>query len=272
MSLLLTLATGITLILVVSLMLLRLSSMAARQTATIIALVTLCIFTPVAALYQPGMDVVAIHLAVYMLTCVAFGLIMSSREQEDASPNRRDGKSLHWGPALIIGFFLCIVAIDAAFVMMAERGLPSSLMERLLPAPRQTDTVSSAFPGVVSHDFQKRKGLYNDYLQQVERQRVRGWQVKKGWLQKPRSGSPTVFQVAATTRAGSPLTQAQISGRFLRPSDSRMDTDFAMEEVQPGLYQARLSLPAAGTWNLVMHLRKGDDLHEIRASTSVLAP
>jgi hypothetical protein len=45
-----------------------------------------------------------------------------------------------------------------------------------------------------------------------------------------------------------------------------------MAEIAPGTYQASLRLPAAGLWNLVMQLRRGDELHEIRASTSVQTP
>jgi hypothetical protein len=45
--------------------------------------------------------------------------------------------------------------------------------------------MTSFFPGVISHDFQKKEALYNEYLQQVERQRERGWQIQKGWLSEP---------------------------------------------------------------------------------------
>ena len=129
--------------------------------------------------------------------------------------------------------------------------------------------VSSVFPGVIAHDFHKKEALYNQYLQQVERQRQRGWQIQKGWLTEPVAGAPTVFRVAARTRAGEPLTGATVTGRFLRPSGSALDIAFALTEREPGVYEGTLALPAAGAWNLVLQVRQGDELHEISANTTV---
>lgn len=126
------------------------------------------------------------------------------------------------------------------------------------------------FPGVISHDFHKKEALYNQYLQQVERQRQRGWQVDKGWLSEPVAGEPAVFRVAVRTREGEPLASASVTGQFLRPSTSKLDVAFELAEASPGVYESKLTLPAAGNWNLVLQVRKGEDLHEIRAGTRVL--
>jgi nitrogen fixation protein FixH len=196
---------------------------------------------------------------------------MSAREQGTAKGNRSGG-SLHWGPLAIIGFFICLFVVDSAFLMMAERGLPSRLMAELLPDAQHARAISSVFPGVVSHNFQKQEDLYNQYLLQVEQQRERGWQVRKGWLTKPVLNEPAVFQVVANTREGIPIREAEVTGRFLRPSNSRLDKGFSMKEVEPGVYQSSVTLPAAGTWDLVMQVHKGQDLHEVRARTLVSAP
>jgi nitrogen fixation protein FixH len=267
MNLLLSLSTGVGLIAITTLLLWRFSSLSARASAAIAAVAIIALGAPLALLLGPSIDVVAIHLAIYLLTALAFGIVLSNRRK-----GQRSSRMLHWGPALIIGFFVCLVLVDSTFVIMAERGLTSKLTAKLLPEPRYTELASSGFPGVVSHDFQKRKDLFNEYQLQFAEQQKRGWRIRKGWLRQPVSHRPAVFQIQATTRDGDPLTRAEISGRFLRPSDSRLDTPFAMEEVKPGFYQANLSLPAAGTWQLVMELRKGDDRHQIRASTSVMAP
>ena len=126
------------------------------------------------------------------------------------------------------------------------------------------------FPGVISHDFHKKEALYNQYLQQVERQRQRGWQVQKGWLDEPVVDQPAVFRVAVRTREGEPLVGASVTGQFLRPSTSKLDVAFELAEASPGVYESKLTLPAAGNWNLVLQVRKGEDLHEIRAGTRVL--
>jgi len=158
------------------------------------------------------------------------------------------------------------------FVTLAERGLSSPLARLLLP-PTAEDArvVNSGFPGVMSHDFQKKEELYNRYLEQVERQRARGWQVQKGWVSDPHADAPAKFQIAVTDREGRPLRGAAVRGQFLRPADGRLDLDFEMQEVDAGVYRAAVTLPAPGTWNLVLEVRKGDELHEVRATTRIRA-
>jgi hypothetical protein len=120
----------------------------------------------------PGGDVFAIHLAIYLLASLACGMLLGTRS---------GGRGLHWGPATLIGFFIFVAVTGAVFVSVAERGLNPTLWVRdwLLPEPVSRREVTSMFPGVISHDFHKKEALYNQYLQQVERQRQRGWQVQK---------------------------------------------------------------------------------------------
>jgi nitrogen fixation protein FixH len=100
----------------------------------------------------------------------------------------RGGKGWHWGPMAITGFFVVLVIVNAIFITVAQKGLGPELGASVFPDSRSQRIVSSAFPGVVSHDFHKKESLYNAYLEQVERQRRRGWQVRKGWLRKPVEG------------------------------------------------------------------------------------
>ena len=266
MNLLITLSVGSILIALANWLLWRLTPLKASQGATMVALATLGIYVPLAVLYWPGMDVFTLHLALYLVVSVAFGLIKGAREQAGG----RGG--FHWGPAAIIGFFVFLVAVDATLLMVAEQGLTPALVNQVLPQSRQGGQVSSAFPGTVSHDFQEKEALFNQYLRQVERQQQRGWQVRKGWLAKPVAGRAEVFKLEARTQEGEPVTGGEVSGTFLRSSDSRLDRDFTLKEVEPGVYQAPVTLPRAGSWRLVLQLRRGDDLHEIRANTRVLAP
>ena len=259
-DLLLGLALGVGAILLANLGLIRFARLSAKQAAATVALVTLGLYVPYAILRWPGGDIFALHLAIYLLTSLACGMLLGARA---------GGRGLHWGPALIAGFFIVVVVLGAVFVAVAERGLPSVLERWLLPAADSKHEVTSMFPGVVSHDFHKKESLYNQYLQQVERQRQRGWQVRKGWLADPVAGEPAVFRVEARTRTGEPVAGAIVTGRFLRPSGSALDVAFALTEQQPGVYEATLTLPAAGAWNLVLQVRQGEEVHEISANTAV---
>lgn len=259
-DLLISLAVGTALIVLVNLALVRWVRTSARWAAAVTALVTIGLYVPYAILFWPGGDLFAIHLAIYLLAALACGILLGVRST---------GQGMHWGPTVISGFFILLFVLGALFIVLAERGLPPTLQGWLLPSADSKHPVTSLFPGVISHNFQQKEELYNQYLQQVERQRERGWQVEKGWLGEPIVNEPGVFRVVVRTRTGELLDGATISGQFLRPSTSTLDVGFTLTETRAGVYETKLTLPAAGHWDLVMHIRKGEDLHEVRASARI---
>jgi nitrogen fixation protein FixH len=265
--LLISLIVGVGLIFTSNLLLLRLTTLTPLQAAAGVALAILGICLPWAIVAWPGSDVLAIRLAIYLMTTFVCGIYFNVRRSLNGSHH----KPWHWGPAAITGFFVVLIIVDSVFILLAARGLSPQLSTQLLPGAPDKGPVSSVFPGVISHDFQEKEALYNVYLQQRRQQIERGWQVRKGWLTKPIQGEPTAFKVAAQTRYGEPLSGAVVTGQFLRPADSRLDKNFLLPEVAPGVYQGEFSLPAPGRWNVVLQLQRDGQTHEIRASTSVLA-
>jgi nitrogen fixation protein FixH len=228
-----------------------------KAAALAVALLALLLYVPWAVLTWPGVDVFALHLAIYMTVAYALGMVGS-----------KVGRGWHWAPVVIVGFFCVVIAMNVVFVGVAERGI-SGLFAQLLPAPRDSQVVDSSFPGTVSHDYQEKEALYNAYLARMAEQEARGWQVRKGWQYAPVAGSPATFIVAVEDRDGVPVSGATVEGSFLRTSDSDDDFDFAMTEVAPGEYRVGLTMPLHGFWQLVLQIRRGDDLHEVRAETSV---
>ncbi len=254
-DLLISLGAGIALVAAASLALRRF--LGARRAAVVAGFAAVGGYGALAALDWPGGDVFALHVALYGLTALAFGVIGGVRR-------------FHWGPALIVGFFAFLSCLYAGFIVLADGGLAPGLARALLPEPVDDAKIVSVFPGTVAHDFQKKESLYNAYLAQVERQRARGWEVHKGWVGAVRAGAPAVFQVVVRDRDGRPVAAAEVGGRFLRPSDSRLDAAFTMRETDaPGVYRAELVLPVPGVWDLVLEVRRGGDVHELRASTSI---
>ncbi len=258
-DLLLGLAVGAGLIVALNLALIRFTRTSAKLAAAVTALITVGLYVPYSIIRWPGGDIFAMHLAIYLLASLACGMLLSVRST---------GQGLHWGPAALSGFFIFVVVSGAIFVTVAEQGLTSSLGRWLLPDSGRGPT-SSMFPGVISHNYHQKEELYNDYLHQVERQRQRGWRVQKGWLTDPAAKQPTVFRVAVQTPDGQPLTGAAVAGQFLRSSSSKLDVGFNLTERAPGVYEAEVQLPLPGAWNLVLQIRKGEDLHEIRANTTI---
>ncbi|MBK8962525.1 MAG: hypothetical protein IPM75_05470 [Candidatus Competibacteraceae bacterium] len=172
-DLLLSLAGGAGLVLLANVALVRFGRTSAKQAAAVVALATVGLYVPYSIIRWPGGDVFAIHLGIYLLVSLACGMLLNLRAS---------GQGLHWGPAAITGFFIVVAILGALFVSVAERGLTPSLWSWLMPTADNGRKVTSVFPGVISHDFHQKEALYNQYLQQVERQRQRGWQVQKGWL------------------------------------------------------------------------------------------
>ncbi|HEY9197847.1 MAG TPA: FixH family protein [Gammaproteobacteria bacterium] len=263
MDVLLTLPLGLTLQLLMFFVLWRGLRMAAKAAALIVGLLALALYVPYAILAWPGADVLALHLAVFLVAAYALGLITGYRETQSGAGG------FHWGPTLIIAFFVVLILFDAVLVVIATRGLPEPLARMFLPDTTER-AVSSAFPGVVANDFQKKEALYNAYLEQVRAQQARGWAVRKGWVGDVHAGEPALFQVTVEDRNGAAVAGADVRGRFLRASDTRLDREIVLAEVKPGVYQGEVTLPVHGAWELMLEIRRGEDRHEIRATTAVV--
>lgn len=241
----------------VFLLLRRLFRLDGKAAGMAVALLAILVYVPWAILTWPGADIFAIHLAIYLTVAYALGMV-----------GGRVGRHWHWAPALIVGFFVVVIATNVVFLGVAEQGI-TGLFARMLPEPQGGEVVDSRFPGTVSHDYQEKEAQYNDYLRQVEEQDARGWQVRKGWLYRPVAGQAATFIVVVSDRDEVPLSAAEVTGRFLRSSNSRDDFEFSMPEVAPGEYRAELTMPLHGLWQLVLQVRHGEELHEVRADTSV---
>lgn len=236
----------------------RVFKLQSKAAAMVVAMLTMLIFVPWSIIHWPGADVFAIQLAIFLTLAYGLGMVGS-----------RVGKGWHWAPALIVSFFVGVIIINVVFVTVAERGI-TGLFAELLPKPRGSEVADSRFPGTVSHDFQEREALYNAYLQAVQEQHARGWQVRYGWLGKPRAGEQAQLVLLVDDRDGKPVSGASVQGSFLRTSNSRDDFNFEMREIQAGKYQVDLAMPLAGLWRVVLSVRQGEAHHEIRALTSVL--
>ena len=169
---------GVTLEILAFVLLRFLTKLDGKAMATIIALGVIGVFIPWVIINWPGGDVFAIEIGIFLVVAYVLGII-----------GRRAGKSWHWGPALIFGFFVFVIAVNVIFVTLAETGI-TGIFSKLLPEPQTSTVANSRFPGTVSHDFQEKEALYNAYLRDVVEQQERGWQVRKGWQRKPVVGEP----------------------------------------------------------------------------------
>ena len=249
----------------------RFTALAGKQAAVLVAFLALAILMPYALVSWPGGDVLAIYVALFSVTAYLLGIIASHRDRRLAEAGQVSGRWFHWGPTVIILFFSVVFLVNATMVVLSRQGMPESMARVLLPERDRDRQVTMAFPGTVARDFHKKEALYNDYLEQVRKQEARGWQVRQGWLDTPKTGAAKPFQVEIVSRDGDPVTGARVMVDFLRPSDQRLDQQHELVEVEAGLYRARVSLPMPGLWSTSLVIRRGEDLHEVQANTLIEA-
>ncbi len=227
-------------------------------------LVVLSVYVPLAVLYWASLDVFAIHFAFFTMAAVLPGIIVGNRRGTQVDSGR-----LHWGPGIIIGFFMILVIVDSTIITLANSGASADFIRKFLPEPRRESAknVISAFPGTVSNDYQKKYDLYNSYIDQLKMQQERGWQVADGWLEKPQPNQVSMFRIHVTDKAGQAVTGGQVQVSFLRPSAKALDVTLDLPEAAPGFYGQPIALPAPGDWDMVMTIKRGDDIHEVKGST-----
>lgn len=259
-SLLAVIGIGVLLELALFLVLRFLTKLDSKAMTAVLILAVIGIHMPWTLLNWRGGDVFAIEIGIFVVIAYVLGII-----------GRRAGASWHWGPAVIFAFFAIVVAVNVVFVGLAETGI-QGIFAKLLPEPKTSQVVDSRFPGTVPYDYQKKEALYNVYLKQVEVQQERGWQVRKGWREQPVVGRQQQFLVEVLDRNGQPVGDATITGQFIRPSNSEHDFDFQMKADAPGFYIAEVAMPLPGIWDLVLKINSNNELHELRASTSVRIP
>ena len=264
-----TLVGGIFVIAITFSLLYRLSNLGGKATAFIMALVVSFIYLTYAAIFWPGADVFAIHIAVYLVLVYVMGIITSQRDARKESG--KSGFGLHWAPASITAFFIFLIIADSMFIMVATKGIDYDLAQWLLPKPQSGATVSSNFPGTVSNDYQEKEQQYNAYLNRVREQSERGWQVKKGWLGEPKVGQTSMFRVTVKDKQGKPVEKANVTGSFMRPGNVKVDQNFTMQEIAAGDYFIAVSLSEQGTWNLALKIVHPQGKHELVATTTVSA-
>lgn len=271
-GMLVTLPIGILFVVFGFLLLYRFTPLNGKQAAAVIALLSMAAYLPVVLVQWPGADVFAIHLALYLVTAYILGIISAQR---DAHAQHRGGprKWFHWGPAAIVIFFVVIVAMDAVFVTMSLQGMPEGLRDVFLPRPTGQRTAQTSFPGVVPDHFYQKEEQFTAHLNKLEAQQKLGWNVRFGWLIKqPVAGEKALLQVVVEDRDGNTLRGAEIKGRFLRSSDSKLDQSFIMDEVSPGVYRHGVSLPLPGSWQLQLDIAHDGDQFELTSTTTVQAP
>lgn len=182
----------------------------------------------------PGLDVVAMHVAVFSIA--AFVLVVLSRYRAKQS-------RMHWAPKALIGFFLVLIVVNAGFLYVSTKGLPPGLARVFLPAG-DSKTLHTGFAGTTRHGKDAAKAIGADLSRQHRNDQL-GWQVRVEGLRMPAVGQNAVT-VFVDGRDGRPLSGLDGVWRVARPGMAAISVPLAM--TVDGQYEARLDFSGPGLW------------------------
>lgn len=211
----------------------------------------------------PGLDVVAMHVTVFIATAFVLSLIHARR--------RAGNEKLHWAPKVFIGFFLVLFVILGGFAYMATNGLPESIAKHVLPGGLRGG-VHTAFPGVVPHGEEAAKGI-NEHLKQQYQKSLLGWQVSVAGLDRLTLNQTAEITVQVHDRTGAPFTDADVQLVLSRPAQRTADVIVPLSPGVPGVYHGALRLTGPGQWTALLRVEQGADAAEFEQPlVSVGAP
>jgi len=206
----------------------------------------------------PGMDVVAMHISVYLATALVLYAMTQFRQ--------RGAGRLHWAPKLLTAFFIGLVFLNAALLYLATKGLPESIGEWWLAD--NEGAVHSGFSGVVSHGQNAAKAVSSE-LTETHRESELGWQVEFSGLDGP--GAARAIRVRVRDRTGLPVDALLAELALQRPGAATATRVVPLRTTEAGVYVGTLTLPESGRWLIDLRLSQGGKL-QFHSIQELVAP
>lgn len=195
---------------------------------------TLIVYFLLIANRWPGLDVVAMHISIFLVSGLLLYLL---------SARRRNKAGLHWAPKTLIGFFVLLAVINSFLLYISTRGLPPQIAHLWLPGE---DVVNSGFSGVVEHGQEAARAVSSE-LNRSHAASELGWRIQIAGLQESAHASQIV-SVKVLDRSGLPLRGLQAELHLLRPGATHPAAIMPLAYKDAGEYSNVLDLPAKGRW------------------------
>jgi FixH len=192
----------------------------------------------------PGLDVVAIHIAVFI--SAGFVLVVFSRY-------RSKQQRMHWVPKALIAFFCLLAVMNAGFLYVATKGLPPALAGLLLPSGK-IETIHTGFAGTTRHGREAAKAIGADLSREDLNARL-GWSVRVEGLRQPATGENAVF-VAVENERGMLLSDLQGAIKLARPGGAAKT--YPLSPTGRGQYETRVNFEGSGLWVLELYIAQGE--------------
>lgn len=138
----------------------------------------------------------------------------------------RDTPRDRWIPWLFVGLFGVVLAANGTLAYVA----------------------TSSFSGLQTEEHYRKGLAYNRVIEAERRQAALGWSVSLDFSQSgARNGR---LAVRVLDSAGTPLDDATVSARLVRPTQSGYDMNVTLNPAGAGSYEAELKLPLRGQWDI----------------------
>ncbi|MHB1352081.1 MAG: FixH family protein [Thiobacillus sp.] len=208
----------------------------------------------------PGLDVVAIHISVFLAAALVLFALTQFR--------RRGAGRMHWAPKLLTAFFIGLVVVNATLLYIATKGLPEPVARWWLGGKGDGKPVYSGFSGVVPHGQGAAKGISSE-LSELHRESRLGWQIAVNGLDG--EGRTRPVEVRVRDRTGLAVERLAAELRLLRPGAAVPTASLPLASAEPGVYIGALVLPAGGRWLLELRLLQNGEVR-FRSTQEVTAP
>ena len=211
--------------------------------AVLAGIVPLAVYFVLIVGQWPGLDVVAMHISVFL----AAALVLHAMNQF----RPRGSGRMHWAPKLLIGFFIGLVCLNATLLYISTQGLPEPLARWWLGS--EGGAVYSGFSGVVSHGQNAAKAVSSE-LSEAHRESRLGWQVELSGLEG--SGLIRQVQVRVKDHTGLPVDRVEAELILQRPGATTATLTLPLRAAEAGVYRGSLALPSVGRWLLELRLKR----------------
>ena len=117
-------------------------------------------------------------------------------------------------------------------------------------------------PGLVVDDYYERGQEYEKNM--LKRQaRNPGWKMKLMAPEYVDIAKPTGFAIKITDKEGNPVMPDSVTFYVYRPADVKMDFSVPMSAKAPGVYEADISFPILGVWDILVSAKLGEDEYNL---------
>jgi nitrogen fixation protein FixH len=126
-------------------------------------------------------------------------------------------------------------------------------------------------PGLVSKDYYEQAEEYEaNVLKRIAARNQLGWTYNTDFPQNPLINRAETYRVNLVDKQGIPLDKALVMLKAYRPSDADADFNVEMAETIPGVYEAKVTYPLKGFWDITIDIKRGEDIYDFTRRASVV--